>query len=55
MLQLILCNACWHLMAGREQPAQCAMATSLQVIHRTHMPNKGDELHHTGGCVLTVL
>ena len=49
-----MCTASWHLMAGLRQIAKCAMATDLQVIHRTHMPNKGDELHHTGGRVLTV-
>jgi len=26
----------------------CVACAPLQVIHRTHMPNNGDELHHSG-------
>lgn len=31
-----------------------AAETSVQVIHRTPMPNKGDELHHSGAALLTM-
>lgn len=37
-----------HFKGGNVAPTYKFVFGIAQIIHRTHLPNKGDEIHHTG-------